>query len=296
MLTYNRFNSRNVGAAAGFVAALACLSLLPAASRASTVTIVSDGFSGANGATINGRTPDGVDLSGGLWGVTTQSGGGLAANPMVLTNSVGNPVPSVNTNFNDAAGISIASAPGYTEPTSLTISADLNMGSINGGGLAYNVYGVGLGFWNSLPAAGATSSTGFTGITMDPYGDLTFISNGTASATAKAAAPGTAVIVGGHISGFNNLKYTVDTVTGAITQVTFDGSDLTSSFSGITAFTPGIATLAGFYGNSPYSASENGYVDNFTVSGPAPVPEPAGVGLVAAGAMGLFLLRKRRIA
>ncbi len=261
------------------------------ASRASTI-IVSDGFSGTNGSDINGRTPDGANLPGSAWQVVQQNTTG--ASPMTIDTSLGNPSPSANTNFNDAAGISIASSMGYTEPSVLTISSDLNMGTIVGGGLAYNAYGVGLGFWNTLPVAGQSAPTGFTGITMDPYGDLTFINNGTASTTAKAAAPSSASIAGGYISGFNTLTYSIDTGTGAITQLTFDGTDLTNSFSGLTVFTPSVATFAGFYGNSPYSASENGYVDNFSVSTTAAVPEPATLGLFALGAFGLLLVTRKR--
>ncbi len=259
---------------------------------ASTV-IVSDGFSGTSGANINGRTPDGANLPGSTWQVEQQNTAGTS--PMTIDTSTGNPAPSANTNFNDAAGISIASANSYTEPSVLTISADLNMGSIVGGGLSYNVYGVGLGFWNALPASGITASSGFTGITMDPYGDLTFINNGTASATAKAAAPGSATITGGYITGFNTLTYSINTGTGAITQLTFDGTDLTSDFSGLNNFTPSVATLAGFYGNSPYSTGENGYVDNFSVSTTTAVPEPETLGLVAVGGLGLLLLKRRKV-
>ncbi|MGC9260659.1 MAG: hypothetical protein ACP5I8_11380 [Phycisphaerae bacterium] len=261
------------------------------AGRASTV-IVSDGFSGTNGANINGRTPDGADLPGSAWTVAQNA----SAYPMTIDTSVGNPAPSANTNFNDAAGISIASANGYIEPAVLTISADLNMGTITGGGLSYNVYGVGLGFWNALPASGSNAVTGFTGVTMDPYGDLTFINNGTASATAKAAAPSSATVVGGYISGFNTLTYSINTGTGAITQLTFDGTDLTSAFSGLTAFTPSVATLSGFFGNDPYSASDNGYVDNFSVSTTSAVPEPAAICLFAVGGMGLLLVGRKRAA
>ena len=275
------------------VTAIASLGLVAygTAGRASTI-IVSDGFSGTNGANINGRTPDGANLPGSTWQVEQQNAAGTS--PMTVDTSTGNPAPSANTNYNDAAGISIASAKVYVEPAMLTISADLNMGTINGGSLSYNVYGVGLGFWNVLPASGTTASSGFTGITMDPYGDLTFINNGTASATAKAAAPSSASIVGGSISGFNTLAYSIDTGTGAITQVTFDGTDLTSNFSGVTAFTPNAATLAGFYGNSPYSASENGYVDNFSVSTTGAVPEPTTLGLYAIGGLSLLLVGRKR--
>ncbi|MGC8540538.1 MAG: hypothetical protein ACP5QA_07895 [Phycisphaerae bacterium] len=260
-------------------------------SHASTM-LVSDGFSGVNGSLINGRTPDGANLPGSTWQVEQQNATGTS--PMTIDTSTGNPAPSANTNFNDAAGISIASANGYIEPAVLTISADLNMGTITGGGLSYNVYGVGLGFWNALPASGSNAVTGFTGVTMDPYGDLTFINNGTASATAKAAAPSSATVVGGYISGFNTLTYSINTGTGAITQLTFDGTDLTSAFSGLTAFTPSVATLSGFFGNDPYSASDNGYVDNFSVSTTSAVPEPAAICLFAVGGMGLLLVGRKR--
>ena len=280
--------SRFILMAAAAVTSLGIAAYGSVAGASTIFVFVSDGFSGTNGALVAGRTPDGWDIPSTTWEAQSQGG---TAYPMTLTTSTGNPSPSVNTNFNDAAGINIASADGYLEPSAMTISADLNMGNIGGGGLSYNVYGVGLGFWNALPASGTNASSGFTGITMDPYGDLTFINNGTASATTKAAAPT------GYISGgFNSLAYSIDTGTGAITQVTFDGTDLTSNFSGVTAFTPSVAALAGFYGNSPDSVSENGYVDNFSLSTPGGVyvPDPATLSLVAIGGLSLLLFGSKQ--
>ena len=272
---------------------IACLSAVAYVGVASASTvIVSDGFSGTNGASVNGRTPDGVDLPGSTWQVGQQNAGGTS--PMTIDTSIGNPAPSVSTNFNDAAGISIASANGYTEPSELTISADLNIGTIHGGGLSYNTYGEGLGFWSTVPTNGQNSFTGFTGIALDPYGDLTFINNGTAT-TVKAAAPSSATISGGYITGFNTLTYSVDTTTGTITNLVFDGTNLTSDFSSAAASTAGAPTFAGFYSDEPYTANATGYVDNFSVSTTSPVPEPASLMLLATAGVGLLWVGRKNV-
>jgi hypothetical protein len=276
-----------------FATAVACLSAVAYVGIASASTIiVSDGFSGTNGATVNERTPDGVDLPGSTWQVGQQNAGGTS--PMAIDTSVGNPSPSVSTNYNDAAGISIASANGYTEPSELTISADLNIGTIQGGGLSYNTYGEGLGFWGTVPTNGQNSFTGFTGIALDPYGDLTFINNGTAS-TVTAAAPSSATISNGYITGFNTLTYTVDTTTGTITQLIFDGTNLTSDFSSAAASQTGAPTFAGFYSDEPYTTNATGYVDNFSVSTTSPVPEPASLMLLATAGVGLLWVGRKNV-
>ena len=276
-----------------FATAVACLSAVAYVGIASASTvIVSDGFSGTSGATVNGRTPDGVDLPGSTWQVGQQNAGGTS--PMAIDTSVGNPAPSVSTNYNDAAGISIASANGYTEPSELTISADLTIGTIHGGGLSYNTYGEGLGFWGTVPTNGQNSFTGFTGIALDPYGDLTFINNGTAS-TVTAAAPSSATISNGYITGFNTLTYTVDTTTGTITQLVFDGTNLTSDFSSAVASQAGAPTFAGFYSDEPYTTNATGYVDNFSVSTTSPVPEPASLMLLATAGVGLLWVGRKNV-
>jgi hypothetical protein len=94
---------------------------------------------------------------------------------------------------------------------------------------------------------------------------------------------------------FYNLAYSVDTVTGSITSVLFNGNDDTATFSGAVStgdFTAAGTNLAGFYGSSANSVNDFGRVDNFAVS---TVPEP-GTALFGIACVGVAALRRRRSA
>lgn len=243
------------------------------ASRASTI-IVSDGFSGTNGSDINGRTPDGANLPGSAWQVEQQNASG--ASPMTIDTSAGNPAPAVNTNFNDGAGISIASANGYVEPADLTISASVEVNNSNS---------VGVGFYNSLPAQGSGAYNNFVGVQWNGDQHL-FLENGSSN---------TDLGFFGSLSmtTFYTLSYSVNTATGSISSLTFDGQSVATPAT--TIFAGSATNLAGFYSTSS-AVSDNGYIDNFNLSSPdnVAVPEPATLGLFALGAVGLLLVTRKR--
>lgn len=132
-----------------------------------------------------------------------------------------------------AVGVSIASAGGYTKPALLRISASVSMG-----GTKNNTAGV--GFWSAMPvrANGTPSSIdNFTGLIMNEV-------NGTLQVYSGGALNGSAVSVGTLAEGVTyTLVFDVDTATGAISGVTFDGSAVSGLAS--TAFTDAATAFAG---------------------------------------------------
>ncbi len=234
--------------------------------------IVSDGFSGTSGTDINGRTPDGANLPGGTWSVYQQNAGGTS--PMTLTTV--SQTNAVSTNFNDSAGISITSANGYTEPSVLNISGEVYVN---------NSTAVGIGFLSGFPAAGSGTDSGttFSGVQWNGGLKDLFLQQGTNN-----------TYLGNFnalsLDAFYTLSYTIDTSTGNISNLTFDGSSVatpTASF-----FTPANTALAGFYATSG-AVTDTAYVANFSVSGA--VPEPGALAILGASATAL-LIWKRRVA
>ncbi len=173
-----------------------------------------------------------------------------------------------------ALGISISSNGGYVKPDEVKISADLRV---------YNAMNntVGLGFWSAMPArldGGAASAlNNFTGLILNEM-------NGTLQVYSGGTLAGSATSVGTVVEGqFYNLEYTIDTSTGELKSVFFDGNVVTGLSS--TAFTDAATAFAGALSGS----SSRLIIDNFVVEA---VPEPAMVGLA-----GLLLagLKRRRI-
>jgi hypothetical protein len=258
--------------------------VLAFAPQARAALIISDAFSGTNGAALAGRTPDAADLPARTYATASVSTV-IGVQPRIDTGA-GNPANSADTGFNAATFIDISSAGGYTKPSQLSLSMSLQMNTIGNDGSA--VRGIGLGFFSPAPVDGlAESSTNFTGLTVRPDGSLHFVVNGVQQAASVAA-------FGGYTTAsFYNLAYSVDTVTGSITSVVFNGNDDTAAFSGAVSagkFTVAGTNLAGFYGSSANSVNDFGRVDNFAVS---TVPEP-GTALFGMACIGAAAWRRRR--
>ncbi len=266
-----------------FSAALSSAAILGfGAGSLEAATIISDGFSGTNNTTLNNRTPDGIDLPGTTFTSYTNAVGPYAE--PVINTSGGNPSPAAETGFNGGAYISIASAGPYTKPPTITLSADLELNNIQSDG---TYRGVGLGFFSGTPTGGEVTTT-FTGLSIDVNGTLRLITpntpHGTGSTVFAASFPGPG---GFSSSAFYTLSYTVNTTTGTISNVIYNGTDVSSDFA-VTA-TGFQSTLVGFEGNTANDPTLFGLVDNFSVSG---VPEPASLSVLLIG--GLGLLRRRR--
>ncbi|MEJ0001218.1 MAG: hypothetical protein WDO13_19915 [Verrucomicrobiota bacterium] len=242
---------------------LACFaSSFGLAGLAHAQVIVNDSFGGAGGAYLNGRTPDGKNLPGQTWISNTQN----SPQSALLDAAAGNPAPSVNTTYNAFAAISLASneAARYAKPTLLTISADLQLNTIEGGDHPFR--GVALGFFSANQ--GPFDSTGdsganFYGLLVTPDGRIERVTNGTVNTTKTAAidnfSPAT----------FYHVSFTVNTATGALSNVTVNGATIV----GLPTdgkFDDSATTFAGFVGNSANNVADFGRIDNFSVAGKSP--------------------------
>lgn len=239
--------------------------------------IVSSNFvSTGSNVNLNGTSGNlSANEPGGTW---VWGAGWNWAQPMVNATWMGGTVKDAAylSEEDTALGISIASNSPYSKPATLHLSGDLRMdGSLNNT--------AGLGFWSAMPArsdGGASSSTNnFTGIIMDEVA-------GTLRVYSGGALQGSAVSVGSLSEGvFYTLSYDVDTATGALSNVVFNGSPV----SGLTssAFTDSATAYAG----AMSGGGSRLILDNLLVE-PASVPEPATLGLAAIGLVGLT--RRRR--
>ena len=186
--------------------------LLPANGQ----VIVLDHFTGANGTSINGRTPDTTNLPG-----RTFTTFGIFGE-MLIDTGTGTPTPAIVTTPNSRMYIDISSNGGYVKPSLLTISADIQVGTADDS----FPRGVGLGFFSSAPSGEA--STNFTGLRIKSDGTLNLVLNGTPQAASVGPFPGWSTSL------FYNLSYTINTSTGSIISVNFNGNDDTAAFSGAT--------------------------------------------------------------
>lgn len=254
--------------------------------------IIADRFSGTNQATLNGRTPDAATVNGNTFTATIQAAAFYL--PRVDT-SVGNAAPSADMDFNGAAFINVASGGSYVKPSLLTVSVDAQLNTLaqNAGEFGR---GVGVGFYSAPITSPGEAISNFRGMVLNPDGTLRLTTNlaqGSAAPNNTTSLASATVLTGSFDkSVYYPLTYTINTTTGAITNVNFNGTDFTSTFAPASAgvFTDANTNLAGFYASTANNAAFIGRADNFSV---ATVPEPASVSLLAAGALGVLLRRRR---
>ena len=170
-----------------------------------------------------------------------------------------------------ALGISLASEGTYTKPATIHVSAlveTTDSGHPNGRN--------GLGFWATIPARSDSevSFTGFTGVSFKADGTLAVIENGVAGATASVSALAYSTLY--------SLSYDVDTTTGSLSNVVFNGSSVSLS---TTAFTSAATTYVGY-------ATDTGSRGGFTTFEVSSVPEPASLSILVLGGAALITRRK----
>lgn len=229
--------------------------------------ILFDEFNGLGCGAVEGRTPDTSNLPGGTW--SDDIWFGYLPEPSD-NNSNGNPVPDMISGGSCHAWVPISSFGGYTRPTVLTISADIELGTISAGDV---VRGIMLGFCSGTPTnhyglpnslggttnpkgewyyAGHEGSDNFAGIYIDPAGGDLYLQQFNNSYLGKPGdaqagnppfddvtniTPILAFSSSTNLGTFNanswyHLSYQVNTTSGVITNVTLSNTQGTNTAAG----------------------------------------------------------------
>jgi hypothetical protein len=156
-------------------------------------------------------------------------------------------------NADVGVNVSVASTGSYAKPSNLTISANLNPQVTTG---TQGFRGVGLGYFSA--AGGGNGFTSFTGLALNPNGNLTLIENAASGASVAYSGSWTA-------NQMHPVSYTIDARSGSVSNVLLDGQS--KSFT-TTAFTNAATTRAGFFVSAAVGG-QKGLVDDFLLSGVA---------------------------
>ncbi len=190
--------------------------------------------------------------------------------------------------------ISLASAGSYTKPTDFTISAALNLNGMTPGGNDIDTVGqqgylggILLGFFQSAATNAsllAERESGY-GVLYGDKGDLLLIAPGSPSQVLGK-------ISGVPTTGTHNLSYEVNTTTGNVSNVLFDGSPVSFGVS-TNLFTDANTFMAGAYGRDAGPGNVFGFLDNLTITSVTPVPEPGTISLFALSAAALVAVARK---
>ncbi|NCY20496.1 PEP-CTERM sorting domain-containing protein [bacterium] len=192
-----------------------------------------------------------------------------------------------------SGGISL----GASVPSLLEIKASIGMSQLGSGtiGSAQGGRGLGLGFF-SVAGGGGYSQARFTGLVLDSAGRLNFAHDPNEGGFFDSGSLlGTAVAYGGTFVAANyyDLSYQINTATGAISNISLEGSSADYSLlaAGVNKFTAANVKYAGIYTSSEGGMSGYTSFDNFTVTS---VPEPSTVVCLVTGLACLYVVRKKR--
>ncbi len=254
--------------------------------RILTVAALALGLSSANAATIIDAgnfvsTGSNQYLNGTTTGITVNTPGGNWvwgagwdwSGPVV--NATWNGFPQNAANLGEEKTAVTLTMGTSNQSTILNLSADICLY-----GVLANVTG-GLGFWSSQPVQSnaGNSITNFTGITFDETGSMKLYSAGTYTGSSRALGALSESV-------FYNLSYSVNTSTGAISNIVFNGS-------GVSAFseTPFTNAATGYVGIMSGNGSRIAF-DNLVVADA--VPEPSTWALLLGGGLFVAYLRRTR--
>ena len=253
----------------------ALVGLLFASAPAKAQLLVSDTFTHADGrfipfsGTVTTYAPSPTNILGGVYVVT----GGGDGDGKFLGNTG---------QMHNGGGVGLAMG-SYNDNATLTVSADLSFLNVT---VPVQISGYALlGFFSAQSTAQynpGSARTNFTGLQVSLDGSISLYLQGTLT--------GSAIAYGGtyNPAAMSTLTYTVNTTTGAISNITFGASSASYSFA-TTGFTQARTEFVGFGGSLNNTPNWVAF-DNFTVTA---VPEPTAV-MLAMGGMGLLGLRRRR--
>lgn len=241
----------------GPLLALAALAFGPVARAAAPTDLprISDTFSRADpavGENVTGRAPE-VGPEGARY--ISSEGNERAWGKIALDAAHGSPAPSARLASDEKEAVAVT-AEGGDPPEFLHISADLCTGSLRAEALD-NV--MGLGFYAT--AGAGHGSDGFRGLTLRPDGSLVL------TALDGPASDRIPYVGAFDTKVFHRLSYTVDTVTGALSDVRLDGQ--AKPMPPTTLFRESAAGMPTRYAGFSVT-SGTAYVDNFMVSEAAP--------------------------
>ncbi|MDK3157967.1 PEP-CTERM sorting domain-containing protein [Kamptonema cortianum] len=231
--------------------------------------IIEDGFSGTGN--LNGSTPDTVNLPGGTWTLKTVAGAGIFGNPQRGVMDGSYTTTSFGADISQALSVN-------TAQTILTLESEFKLNTVSGTGTHW---GMGFGFFANTNNAG-NSFVDFYGLILDSGGNLKVWTNG-GLFTAPAASVNITNLISFSTSDYNTVRYTVDTTSGAISDIYINNAlvsglnDSYAGFIGNTSFA-GIMTSASFGGDTSY-------FNSFSVSA---IPEPSTYLMLFAGLVMTF--------
>ncbi len=222
------------------------------ASPAVAKVIVRDEFNGTDGTKIHGRTPNIAPAAGRTWqSITVKDFPRTIASHRAKMGAI------------SIATLDIRGS--YAKTTKISISATVNLGSVVFDGHDYR--GVYLGFES---ADGATVGD-FTGLAVQRDGSLHLL-----VASARGGLPVMAGRLESYVGEFDptadhTLSYTIDTATGAISDILFDGQSKSTTTDVFTVAHTAKAAMG------VYSGADNtyGYIGNFVVQSVHPDPAAA---------------------
>ena len=313
-------SSRGCSLAAAALAAAACVAFAAAHAQATVVVYEPYNYGLSQGTTMTGVTTNGVGLT------------GAYTDKNIVNNDASVNAVTYNTagmSFGDlqTQGGSVTSTPAGGAPI---FSAQLSSSALSALGAASTVYGSflfstnlnGSGYVDALLFGTSTSSDGNSVVNISPiaygynYGRIQ-VGGLQAAGTGTQLAVNTPYLELFQISinitngGINAKSWALSAsqfanFQGNLTATNLDSAATGTAFNQITEETflsgtdPNISTeLSGITNMSLYSYGSTGTYDEVRISNAslaetAPVPEPATLGLVALGGLGLLLLKRRK--
>ena len=180
----------------------------------------------------------------------------------------------------------------------IDISADLKINTLQGNEKP-NARGIGIGFSREGVALKTESGVGFSGLVLNPAGDLMFYENANGTAVAEAKISESIKYLSEDGSAFDasewyeldmTLAFSDDGTTATLLNVGLEGS--AADYSALKGLTFETTDLFAILSSSAASWNYYGLVDNVRVS--EYVPEPSTWALLVLGSGSLLLLRRRK--